>query len=58
LHFTFFLRPNDALTAPHRPSATAATFTGGRRSRKTEQLKKNAGKVDAVPAVFSFLHRD
>jgi hypothetical protein len=47
------------LTTPHRPSATAATAHQRRAlKKKAVQLKKNAGKVDAIPAVLSFLHRD
>jgi hypothetical protein len=48
---------NDTLISPRQPSGITATLKR-QALKKTEQLKKNAGKVDAIPAVFSFSHRD
>jgi len=44
--------------APRNPLTMSSAILKRLEQEKTEYFKKNAGKVDAIPAVFSFLHRD
>jgi hypothetical protein len=57
---------NGALSAPRKPLTTTATLKRRALKKKTacfekttkKTTKKNAGKVDAIPAVLLILHCD
>jgi hypothetical protein len=49
---------NGALSAPCKPLATTATLKRRALKKKTAVSKKNAGTVDAIPAVLQFKHCD
>jgi hypothetical protein len=49
---------NAALSAPRRPLIMTATLKRRALRKKTATTKKNAGKVDAIPAVLLILHCD
>jgi hypothetical protein len=48
----------DALSAPRKLLTTTATLKRRALKKKPEKPKKNAGKVDAIPAVLFSLHCD
>jgi len=49
---------NGALRTPRKPLTTTATLKRRALKKKAGHLKKNAGKVDAIPAVLLSWHCD
>jgi len=44
--------------APRKPLAITVTLKRGGSGKNLKAQEKNAGKVDAIPAVLLFLHCD